>query len=123
MKALLKYHIAPNKTLYSDALYQAKTDEVDVNGGPKESYHVDLPTLLDEKSLGIDIVRHWGFLHIKINGFTTVSIPDGLAKDGVIHVPKSVLIPPKTPGGHHAAEEELSVDEFKDRLDAYIEEL
>ena len=63
------------------------------------------------------------FITIKINGFNSVAVQDGIAKDGVIHVVSSVLIPPKTPGGSQSADEEMTVDEFKDRFDTYVEEL
>jgi len=130
LKALLKYHVVANETLYSDAFYKVKgdedlkvVDEVDVEGIPKGHYHIDLPTLLDDKSLSIDIARWGGFITIKINGFSSIAVQDGLAKDGVIHVLSSILIPPKTPGGDAYAGEELSVDEFKARFEDYIPEL
>jgi uncharacterized surface protein with fasciclin (FAS1) repeats len=129
LKALLKYHVVANQTLYSDAFYKAKdaeskaTGEVDMEGIPKGYFHVDLPTLLDDKSLSIDVARYGGFISIKINGFGSVSVQDGIAKDGVIHVVSSVLIPPKTPGGAEYMGEEMSVEEFKDRLIPYVQEL
>jgi len=131
LKALLKYHVVANQTLYSDAFYRAKNfdegvkvvDEVDMEGIPKGHFHVDLPTLLDDKSLSIDVARYGGFISIKINGFSSVSVQDGIAKDGVIHVVSSVLIPPKTPGGAQYMGEEMSVEEFKERFDEYIQEL
>jgi uncharacterized surface protein with fasciclin (FAS1) repeats len=126
---LLKYHVVANQTLYSDAFYKAKDseaeamDEVDAEGVPKGRFHVDLPTLLDDKSLSIDVARWGGFITIKINGFNSVAVQDGIAKDGVIHVVSNVLSPPKTPGGFADADEEMTVEEFKDRFDAYVEEL
>ncbi|RDL37120.1 FAS1-containing protein [Venustampulla echinocandica] len=129
LKALLKYHIVANQTLYSDAFYKEKDaksnvmTEVDIDDVPKGLIHVDLPTLLDDKSLSIDIGRYGGLISIKINGFSTVSLQDGLAKDGVIQVVNTVLIPPKTLGGRQYAGEELSVEDLKNRLDVYVEEL
>jgi uncharacterized surface protein with fasciclin (FAS1) repeats len=128
LKALLKYHIVANQTLYSDAFYKAKNaefkviDEVDMEGIPKGYFHVDLPTLLDDKSLSIDVARYGGFISIKINGFSSVAIQDGIAKDGVIHVVSSVLIPPKTPGGASYMGEEMTVEDLKERLEAYANE-
>ena len=118
-----------NQTLYSDAFYKAKDsdaesmNEVDDEAIPKGRFHVDLPTLLDDKSLSIDIARWGGFITIKINGFNSVAVQDGIAKDGVIHVLSNILIPPKSPGGAEWVDEEMSVDEFTDRFDAYVEEL
>jgi len=129
LKALLKYHVVANQTLYSDAFYKAKdaetkvTDEVDMEGIPKGYFHVDLPTLLDDKSLSIDVARYGGFISIKINGFSSVAVQDGIAKDGVIHVVSSVLIPPKTPKGAEYTGEEMSVEDFKERFDPYVAEL
>ncbi|KAA8569568.1 hypothetical protein EYC84_001181 [Monilinia fructicola] len=130
LEALLKYHIVADQTLYSDAFYKAKADdksinvvdEIDTANIPKGHFHVELPTLLDEKSLSIDIARFGGFISIKINGFSSVSVQDGIAKDGVIHVLSSVLIPPKTPGGEVWAGEELEVEDLMERLIPYLNE-
>jgi uncharacterized surface protein with fasciclin (FAS1) repeats len=130
----LKYHVVANQTLYSDAFYKAKDAEVEGGKGhhggkgrhgvPKGYFHVDLPTLLGDKSLSIDVARYGGFISIKINGFASVSIQDGIAKDGVIHVLNSVLIPPKTPDKHEVFEEEgeMDLEEFKERLIPYFED-
>jgi uncharacterized surface protein with fasciclin (FAS1) repeats len=128
LKALLKYHVVANQTLYSDAFYKAKdaeskvVDDVDMEGIPKGHFHVDLPTLLDDKSLSIDIARWGGFITIKINGFSSVAVQDGIAKNGVIHVVSSVLIPPKTPGGPAYMGEEMDVEDLKERLIPYVQQ-
>ena len=120
LKALLKYHVVANQTLYSDAFYKAKSEE-EVEDIPKGYFHVDLPTLLEEKSLSIDVARYGGWIDIKINGFASVAVQDGVAKDGVVHVVSSVLVPPKTPG--MATEEgEMDLEEFKQRLIPYMED-
>lgn len=102
-----------NQTLYSDAFYKADGETADI---PKGHFHIDLPTLLKDKSLSIDIARWGGFITIKINGFNGITVQDGVAKDGVIHVVGNVLIPPKTPGGAAEEAEEMDVEEFKERL-------
>jgi uncharacterized surface protein with fasciclin (FAS1) repeats len=127
LKALLKYHVVANETLYSDAFYKAKeaqelVDDVTIDGIPKGRFHVDLPTLLEGKSLSIDIARFGGFITMKINGFGSVAVQDGLARDGVIHVVSNILIPPKTAGGIAYRGEDLTVEELKERLDAHIEQ-
>jgi uncharacterized surface protein with fasciclin (FAS1) repeats len=127
LKALLKYHVVVNETLYSDAFYKAKEaqeliDDISDEAVPKGRFHVDLPTLLDGKSLSIDIARFGGFIAIKINGFGSVAVQDGIASDGVIHVVRNVLIPPKTPHGLAYQGEELSVEELKERLDPHVEQ-
>jgi len=123
LKALLKYHIVANQTLYSDAFYGPKSEK-DVDGEtiPKGIFHVDLPTLLKDKSLSIDVGRYGGIINIRINGYTDVAVQDGLARDGVIHIPRSVLIPPKSPGGVAYQGEELTVEDLKERLEELVED-
>ena len=135
----MKYHVVANQTLYSDAFYKAKSTslsgkeekeigklgDVEEEGRiPNGLFHIDLPTLLGDKSLSIDVARWGGFIDIKINGFSSISVQDGIAKDGVIHVLSSILIPPKKVGGQavHWEGEELSVDELKERLGEWVEE-
>lgn len=122
--ALLSYHIVANQTLYSDAFY-GPTDaplNVDVTALPKGYFHVDLPTVLEGRSLSIDIARYGALISMKINGFSSVAVQDGIAKDGVIHVVSSVLIPPKVPGGVAYQGEDISVEDLKERLEDFIEE-
>ena len=40
LKALLKYHVVADQTLYSDAYYKAEANEVDDNGITKGYFHV-----------------------------------------------------------------------------------
>jgi hypothetical protein len=57
-----------------------------------------------------------------INGFNRVTVLDGVAMDGVIHVVPSVLIPPKTPGGKvEVLDGELTVEELVERLSPFVE--
>jgi uncharacterized surface protein with fasciclin (FAS1) repeats len=125
LKALLKYHIVANQTLYSDAFYpaaDAASKDVDSATIPKGVFHVDLPTLLTSKSLSIDVARYGALINIRINGYTDVAVADGIAKDGVIHIPRSVLIPPKAPGGAAYMGEELSLEDFKERFGDLVDE-
>jgi hypothetical protein len=62
---------------------------------------------------------------MKINGFSSVAVQDGIARDGVIHVVSSVLIPPKTPRGREEEVEEdgeMELEGFKERLIPYFED-
>lgn len=114
LKALIKYHIVVNETLYSDAYYHpGSKSEVEVKDIPKGNYHVDLPTLLEGKHLSIDIRRFGGLIAIIINSQSSVEIQDIVAKDGVIQVVKNVLIPPKKPPTG-----DLTVQELKEHHDA-----
>jgi len=122
LTALLMYHGADNITLYSDAIYKLDAESAPPHHKvPKGFIHVDLPTALADKSLSIDIARYGRLITMKINGFTRVSVLDGIAADGVIHVVPNVLIPPKTPGGPGVAEDDMDLDEFKARLEPFVE--
>lgn len=124
LKALLEYHVVPDNTLYSDAYYKAgSSGEQDMESKAGGYFHVDLPTLLKDRQLSVDIARYGGFISIKINGFSSVSVQDGIAEDGVLHVVSSVLIPPKHVGGadvEQYAGEELTVEDLKERLEPFV---
>lgn len=138
LKAILKYHIVPNEVVYSDAYYSSSDDAehhhhhhhddnvVDVarDDVGRGHYHLDVPTLLDDKSIAIDVARFAGLIRVKLNGYIPVVVQDGIAKNGVIHVPGRVLIPPHKPGkpGSEAVGVEMSVEELVERLDDYVEE-
>lgn len=118
----------PNNTLYSDAYYKA--DAAAQEGVPKGYFHVDLPTMLDDRSLAVDIARYGGFISIKVNAFARVVVQDGIAEDGVIQVVGDVLIPPKKINGLRnkvikwdfwTGEEEMTVEEFVERMDPYVD--
>merc|ERR1712230_92385 len=123
LKALVLYHAGDNITLYSDAIYKIDTDAHPPHHKvPKGFIHVDMPTGLEDKSLSIDIARYGRLITMKINGFTRVSVLDGVAADGVLHIVPNVLIPPKTPGGPGVAEDNMDLEEFKARLAPFVEE-
>ncbi|KAF4594395.1 fasciclin domain-containing protein [Ophiocordyceps camponoti-floridani] len=122
LRALLKYHISPNATLYTDAFYDATTE--DAAGRPSaeglEREHYDLPTLLGDARIGVDIARLGGFSAVRVNGFAHISVRDGVAKNGVIQVVDQVLMPPRK--GHPAARSRraLTVKELMARLEPYL---
>ncbi|KIW38270.1 uncharacterized protein PV06_09251 [Exophiala oligosperma] len=123
LKALLLYHAADDITLYSDAIYKLGSESHPPHHKvPKGFIHVDLPTGLEDKSLSIDIARYGRLITMKINGFTRVSVLDGIAADGVMHVVPVVLIPPKTPGAPSVAEDNMDLEEFKARLAPFVED-
>jgi uncharacterized surface protein with fasciclin (FAS1) repeats len=131
LKALLKYHMAINETLYSDALYidkKHKSSPVDVFAADDDveadglrHYHVDLPSLLEEKNIAVDITRWGGFIDIKVNGYVHVAIQDGVARNGVVHVVDQVLLPHRSPGKDEAIMGEVDVEELKQILEPFIE--
>ena len=80
--------------------------------------------MLDDKYLAVDVARYGPFVEIRINAFSRVTIHDGVASDGVIQVVSDVLIPPKSANGEQVMwqGEELSVEEFKERLAPFTDE-
>lgn len=125
LRALILYHAADDITLYSDAIYRTEeTSSFPVHNIPKGLYHIDLPTGLEGKQLSVDIARYGRLITIKINGFTRVTVSDGIAADGVIHAISNVLIPPKQPGAAAiVADDSLSVEEFKEALAPLVDEM
>lgn len=126
LKALLKYHVVPNEVVYSDAYYSTSPeDNVDARDDVgRGHYHLDVPTLLDEKTIAIDVARFAGLIRVKLNGYIPVVVQDGIAKNGVIHVPGRVLIPPHKHGkpGSESVGGEISVEELMERLDGYVDD-
>ncbi|KAL8926267.1 MAG: hypothetical protein Q9172_001861 [Xanthocarpia lactea] len=123
LKALLEYHVVVNQTLYSDAYYAV--DSVEDQDIPKGTFQIDLPTLLEDKSLSVNVARYGRLIIIRINGFSQVTIEDGIAADGVIQVVSDVLIPPKRIDRmeQHYQGEELTVEDLKERLEPMLENL
>ncbi|KAM4055855.1 fasciclin domain-containing protein [Hirsutella rhossiliensis] len=120
LRALLKYHITPNATFYTDSYYD-KTDSGRQQPGAEglERRHYELPTLLGDARVAVDVVSLGGLSAIRINGFAHISIRDGVAKNGVIQVLDQVLIPPCSKGGsEHAGD--IDVEDLKTRLEPYL---
>lgn len=125
LKALLEYHVVPDTTLYSDAIYQAKKEDVDaMKELPRKGlFHAELPTLLKDRTLSVDVGRYGGFIRMKVNAFATVALQDIVAQDGVIQEMGSVLIPPKKLNGaeeEHWDGSEMTVEELKERLEPFV---
>ncbi|KAL4914888.1 Fasciclin domain-containing protein [Aspergillus aurantiobrunneus] len=103
LRALLKYHVVPEQTLYSDVLYRSggvvKLAGVEKRGKEVEEEgltHLDLPTLLgDRAEIAVDVAHFGPFVSFKVNGWQRVGFADVLGRDGVIHVLDHVLIPPR----------------------------
>lgn len=128
LKALLKYQIVANTTVYTDEIYYGDDDEKKnemaefrANGG---NIHLELHTLLHHKAIGVDIHKFLGFKTIVVNGFAKVGFADAVGKNGVIHVIERVPLPPHRK--HHGKDEqvdgEISVEDLKERLAEYVSE-
>lgn len=123
LKAILKYHIVPDEVVYSDAYYSSADSETRDEVG-RGHYHLDVPTLLEEKNIAIDISRFAGFIRVKLNGYIPLTVQDAIAKNGVIHLPGRVLIPPHKHGKVNSEETgaDISVEELMERLGDYLDE-
>ncbi|KAF8470035.1 Fasciclin domain-containing protein [Kalaharituber pfeilii] len=144
LKALMKYHIVPNVSLYSDAFDRPKDSKSshrdlphaekhyhDYGHIPQGYQHIDLQTLLDDKKISVDITRYERFLSFRVNGHSRVIFSDGIAKDGVVQVPNHVLIPPHSEEEHSEGGsiweaqrkgEEVDVEELKRVLEPHVQE-
>ena len=121
LKALLKYQVVVNTTLYTDEVYYGddKDEEKLADAGHE---HFELKTLLDGKSLGVDIHSWRGFVSMVLNGYVKVGVTDVPGKNGVIQVVESVPLPPCRK--HHSKYDggEITVRNLVDRLEPYIAE-
>ncbi|KOS21964.1 Stabilin-2 [Escovopsis weberi] len=138
LKALLKYLIAPDVVLYTDAIYDKHRDGHDGKDGERPddldpanyaTEHYELDTLLGDARLSVDIAHVFGFAIVKVNGFTKVTLPNVPGKNGVIHVVNRVPLPPcKKRHGKSTDESseddlfgEIEVEDLMDRLEPYLE--
>ncbi|KAL3444729.1 FAS1 domain-containing protein [Aspergillus insuetus] len=120
LRGLLKYHIVPEHTLYSDVLY---TEHGEVKPfGVRGATHLDLPTLLGDRTLAVDVVHLGPYVSFRVNGGQRVAFADILAKDGVIHALDHVLIPPRRLQGTSGEEGKLTIEELVERLEPWVEE-
>ncbi|CAG8167148.1 unnamed protein product [Penicillium nalgiovense] len=83
LRALMQYHIVPNRTLYSDVLYSSNgkahglfsghdsgngKGEVGCAGTVEEDYaNVRLVTLLKERDLAVDVKKRFGEVDMRVN--------------------------------------------------------
>jgi uncharacterized surface protein with fasciclin (FAS1) repeats len=123
LKALLKYQIVANTTLYSNALYGTSADGGEAGEQSAERSHYELATLLEGKSIGVDVSRWGPLVKIRVNGYVPVVIRDGIAKNGVIQVVGSIPIPPHKHGKGAEQQEvgEIDVEDLKERLEEYVD--
>ncbi|KAB8237276.1 fasciclin domain-containing protein [Aspergillus alliaceus] len=121
LRTLLQYHVVPGRTLYSDVIYTEKGEIKPF--GVKGVKHLDLPTLLGDRMVGVDVVRFGPYASLKVNGVQKVGFADALAEDGNVHIVDRVLIPPKRVVDaveEWEEEDELSVEDLKSRLAEWV---
>lgn len=119
LRALLKYQIVANTTVYSDKVYYANEDSEEVTGSSGH-FHIELPTLLKGKSVGLDIHSWRGWVSMIVNGYIKVGFQDGVAKNGVIQVVEEVPIPPHKDPDH--GPDDVTVDVLKERLRHFVQD-
>jgi uncharacterized surface protein with fasciclin (FAS1) repeats len=124
LKAILKYHIVANATLYTDAFYDETESSDDLQAETEKREHFDLVTLLHDLHVSVDILEWASLKFVTVNGFAGVKVRDAVAKNGVIHVLDRVLIPPHKHGKENAEDwsddVDIDVDDLKERLQEYI---
>jgi len=114
LEALVRYHLVEGREVYSDKYYGPEEEKVGEHRD-RGDWHVDVPSLLKDKPLAVD-VRTWkGLVSMVVNGRHRVVVRDGVAGDGVVQVLGSVLIPPREHKGEDV-EREIEVEELVERL-------
>ncbi|KAK2075276.1 hypothetical protein P8C59_009416 [Phyllachora maydis] len=124
LAAILKYHVIANETLYSDAYYGPEHHGAEAYPGRSGTVHIDLPTLLNGKTVGVDIKRYGALRFIRVNAFVGVSVKDVVARDGVVQIVDGVLIPPHPRRSQVDSEEqgEMTVEDLLERLEGLMDE-
>lgn len=113
----------PNATLYTDAFYDERDTKQQTEPAEElKSEHYDLPTLLGDAHISVDIARIFGFASIKVNGYSRVVVPNGVAKNGVIQVVNRVPLPPHKGHRHHHSDNVggIEVKDLMSRLADYV---
>jgi len=108
LKKILQFHIAPNNVVYTDVL-------VDAESGRKH-YSINVPTLLADRTLNIDIFKFGHFSNVRINGESVVTTTDIVAKNGVVHNTWKLILPPKKLSDGGEEEYELTVESLIEAL-------
>jgi len=105
LAALMKYHVTHPKVVYSDYVLEPEEDET---SNKPCHYHTELDTFLGDKKLPVDIWRRGRWSKWVINNKVPAFLTDIITRDGVLHVPHRVLIPPHK----HRQEPESSFEPF-----------
>ncbi|OLL24925.1 Periostin [Neolecta irregularis DAH-3] len=109
LKKILQFHIAPNNVVYTDVLVDAESE--------RKHYSINVPTLLADRSLSIDIFKFRHFTNVKVNGESLVTTTDIVAKNGVVHNTWKIILPPKRLSDGGEEEYGLTVQGLIEALD------
>ncbi|CRG88697.1 hypothetical protein PISL3812_05731 [Talaromyces islandicus] len=110
LKALLKYHLVPDHTVFSDAYYHSAVKDVNETFA-HDSQHLDVPTLFHGKPVAIDIHHLHRLTHIVLNMRSHVGIPNIPVKEGVVHLTLSVIVPPRPEQLELEDQQKANIDE------------
>ncbi|KAK9859256.1 hypothetical protein MYU51_016419 [Penicillium brevicompactum] len=96
LKALLAYHIVSNETLFSDVHFPTNNGKQVVLDLQSTSNQISLPTLAQGHNILASSIRQTSDDRrtILINDEWTVSRPDIVVMDGVVHEMDAVILPP-----------------------------
>ncbi|KAJ2902104.1 uncharacterized protein MKZ38_001013 [Zalerion maritima] len=127
LRALLKYQIVANVTVYSDVVYNGTAEEGEVGREMMDKEHIELETLLDGEGMGVDVFKWHGLIAgMRVNKRVGVKVQDVIAKNGVVQVVDHVPVPPhkhkKEQQQELDFEGDISVEELEERLWPYVED-
>ncbi|KAL1892998.1 hypothetical protein Sste5346_006678 [Sporothrix stenoceras] len=130
LHALLRYQTVPNATVYSDAYYGTPAlappaPTVGAGGGLVERLHYQLPTLLGDATVSVNITSVPGYSVMLVNNKVRVAVQDGVAKNGVIQEVDRVIFPPApaaVPGNPWADPPVKTVADVVARLGPYVDD-
>ncbi|CAK7216643.1 hypothetical protein SCUCBS95973_002876 [Sporothrix curviconia] len=134
LHALLRYATVPNATVYSDAFYgpaalaPLPTPPFAGGGGAPgfvERLHYQLPTLLGDATVSVNVTSVPGYSVMLVNNKVRVAVQDGVAKNGVIQEVDRVVFPPPpatVPGSPWVDPPVKTVADLVARLGPYVED-
>ncbi|CAK7221878.1 hypothetical protein SBRCBS47491_004678 [Sporothrix bragantina] len=129
LHALLRYSTVPNATVYSDAFYGpaelAPLPPVAGVPGFVERLHYQLPTLLGNTTVSVNVTSVPGYSVMLVNNKVRVAVQDGVAKNGVIQEVNRVVFPPPPatmPGSPWVDPPVKTVADLVARLGPYVDD-
>ncbi|RPB25350.1 FAS1 domain-containing protein, partial [Terfezia boudieri ATCC MYA-4762] len=95
LAALMKYHITHGKVVYTDYVIEPPKDGDEAKIEDEGHYHTELDTFLGDAKLTVDIWRKGPWAKLVVGDKVPTMLTDIITRDGVLHVPVRVLIPPR----------------------------
>ncbi|OJK04392.1 hypothetical protein ASPACDRAFT_108870 [Aspergillus aculeatus ATCC 16872] len=117
LRALLKYHLVPHRTLYSDVEYTSH-GEIEAVHGLK---HFDLETLLEGRTVPVEVANLGPWGSVTVSG-QRAGVRDLVVADGVGHVlTRSVIVPRCEGDSYGDSYGEMTVEELVGRLQGLVD--